>query len=242
VPRCGPPGGGTPTTTGTSRRGPPRPLPAGQVIGCVHRPTASSTPTPSAATSSSASLARATTSRRIRSASPCRTPRRSPVMITTPTVSGKPGQAPTGISCDLYPLIGSHSTWTDPRGPVTATVYGINLLLAMSMVSVRWRYAVHLRLVRPDLGDQDVKTLQTAHPHPGRLCGDDPAGALPAGSRRARLSGHRGVHPRTVQCTTAPDTTRLTTTGLTVQAQGECEQKWRSEVGASRKPQVGDWL
>ena len=41
-------------------------------------------------------------------------------MITTPTVSGKPGQAPTGLSCDLYPLIGSHSTWTDPRGPVTA--------------------------------------------------------------------------------------------------------------------------
>jgi hypothetical protein len=26
-------------------------------------------------------------------------------MITTPTVSGKPGQAPTGLSCDLYPLI-----------------------------------------------------------------------------------------------------------------------------------------
>ena len=44
---------------------------------------------------------------RIRSASPYRTPRRSPVMITTPTVSGKPGQAPTGLSCDLYPLIGS---------------------------------------------------------------------------------------------------------------------------------------
>ena len=40
-------------------------------------------------------------------------------MITTPTVSGKPGQAPTGLSYDLYPLIGSHSTWTDPRGPVT---------------------------------------------------------------------------------------------------------------------------
>jgi hypothetical protein len=41
-------------------------------------------------------------------------------MITTPTVSGKPGQAPMGLSCDLYPLIGSHSTWTDPRGPVTS--------------------------------------------------------------------------------------------------------------------------
>ena len=40
-------------------------------------------------------------------------------MITTPTVSGKPGQAPTGLSCDLYPLIGSHGTWTDPRGPVS---------------------------------------------------------------------------------------------------------------------------
>lgn len=37
-------------------------------------------------------------------------------MITTPSVFGKPGQAPTGISCDLYPLIGSHSTWTDPPG------------------------------------------------------------------------------------------------------------------------------
>jgi hypothetical protein len=42
-------------------------------------------------------------------------------MITTPTVSGKPGQAPMGLSCDLYPLIGSHSTWTDPRGPVTGS-------------------------------------------------------------------------------------------------------------------------
>jgi hypothetical protein len=28
-------------------------------------------------------------------------------MITTPTVSGKPGQASTGLSCNLYPLIGS---------------------------------------------------------------------------------------------------------------------------------------
>jgi hypothetical protein len=42
-------------------------------------------------------------------------------MITTPTVSGKPGQAPTGLSYDLYPQIGSHSTWTDPRGPVTGS-------------------------------------------------------------------------------------------------------------------------
>ncbi len=29
----------------------------------------------------------------------------------------------------------------------------------MVMVSVTWRYAVGARLVRPDLGDEDVKTL-----------------------------------------------------------------------------------
>ena len=48
-------------------------------------------------------------------------------MITTPTVSGKPGQAPTGLSCDLYPLIGSHSTWTDPRGPVSFRQLDVSL-------------------------------------------------------------------------------------------------------------------
>lgn len=48
-------------------------------------------------------------------------------MITTPTVSGKPGQAPTGLSCDLYPLIGSHSTWTDPRGPVTCEYMAVSV-------------------------------------------------------------------------------------------------------------------
>ena len=42
---------------------------------------------------------------------------------------------------------------------VAATVYGINLLLAMIMVSVTWRYAVREHLVTPDLGDEDVKTL-----------------------------------------------------------------------------------
>ena len=42
---------------------------------------------------------------------------------------------------------------------VAATVYGINLLLAMVMVSVIWRYAVRAGLVQPDLADDDVKTL-----------------------------------------------------------------------------------
>jgi uncharacterized membrane protein len=51
--------------------------------------------------------------------------------------------------------------FADEREPerVAATVYGINLLLTMIMVSVTWRYAVSARLVRPDLADQDVKTL-----------------------------------------------------------------------------------
>ena len=42
---------------------------------------------------------------------------------------------------------------------VAATVYGITLLLAVTLVSVVWRYAVHEQLVRPDLADEDVKTL-----------------------------------------------------------------------------------
>lgn len=42
---------------------------------------------------------------------------------------------------------------------IAVTVYGINLMLAMSMVAVTWRYAVREHLVNPDLGDEDVKVL-----------------------------------------------------------------------------------
>jgi uncharacterized membrane protein len=42
---------------------------------------------------------------------------------------------------------------------IAVTAYGINLLLALIMVSVLWRYAVALQLVRPDLADEDVRTL-----------------------------------------------------------------------------------
>ena len=34
----------------------------------------------------------------------------------------------------------------------------------MVMVSVTWRYAVRARLVRPDLGDEDVKPHPATHP------------------------------------------------------------------------------
>ena len=52
-----------------------------------------------------------------------------------------------------------HTVITEYRDHADSVLIRLNLLLAMSMVSVMWRYAVHLRLVRPYLGDQDVKTL-----------------------------------------------------------------------------------
>jgi uncharacterized membrane protein len=43
---------------------------------------------------------------------------------------------------------------------IAATVYGINLFLALIVVSVLWRYAVAEQLVRPDTAaDEDVRTL-----------------------------------------------------------------------------------
>ncbi|HEY6681975.1 MAG TPA: TMEM175 family protein [Propionibacteriaceae bacterium] len=42
---------------------------------------------------------------------------------------------------------------------VAVTILGINLLLTLILVSIVWRYAVHEQLVRPDLADEDVKTL-----------------------------------------------------------------------------------
>ncbi|RZL75445.1 MAG: DUF1211 domain-containing protein [Rhodococcus sp. (in: high G+C Gram-positive bacteria)] len=42
---------------------------------------------------------------------------------------------------------------------VATTVFGINLLLTAVLVWVLWRYAVHAQLVRPDMTDEDLKTL-----------------------------------------------------------------------------------
>jgi TMEM175 potassium channel family protein len=44
---------------------------------------------------------------------------------------------------------------------VAATVFGINLLLCLTLVSVLWRHAVKEHLVKPDLADEDVRTLTT---------------------------------------------------------------------------------
>ncbi len=55
-------------------------------------------------------------------------------------------------------LLAEYADEAEPER-IAATVYGINLLLAMLMVSVTWRYAVARQLVRPDLADEEVKTL-----------------------------------------------------------------------------------
>lgn len=55
-------------------------------------------------------------------------------------------------------LLAEYTSEPEPER-IAATVYGINLLLTMIMVSVTWRYAAHAKLVRPDLVDEDVKTL-----------------------------------------------------------------------------------
>ena len=42
---------------------------------------------------------------------------------------------------------------------IATTILGINLLLTSVLVWVLWRYAVREQLVRPDLADEDVKTI-----------------------------------------------------------------------------------
>lgn len=48
---------------------------------------------------------------------------------------------------------------------IAATVYGTNPFMTLILVSVVWHYAVHAQLVRPDMADEDMKTLTlAAHP------------------------------------------------------------------------------
>jgi uncharacterized membrane protein len=42
---------------------------------------------------------------------------------------------------------------------VAATIYGLCLLVASTLLWVLWRYAVHARLVRPDMADEEVELL-----------------------------------------------------------------------------------
>jgi uncharacterized membrane protein len=49
---------------------------------------------------------------------------------------------------------------------VAATFYGLTLLVAGALLSLLWRYALHARLVRPDVKDEEV-TLLTQRLSPG---------------------------------------------------------------------------
>jgi uncharacterized membrane protein len=48
---------------------------------------------------------------------------------------------------------------TDKAERVAVTFYGIILVLATTMLLVLWRYAVRAKLVRPDLGDEEIELL-----------------------------------------------------------------------------------
>ena len=49
----------------------------------------------------------------------------------------------------------------DEAGPIATTIYGITLLVAGTLVSVVWGYAVEARLVRPDMAKELVRDLTT---------------------------------------------------------------------------------
>ena len=49
---------------------------------------------------------------------------------------------------------------------VASTFYGLTLLVAAALLSLLWRYALHARLVRPDIKDEEV-TLLTQRLSPG---------------------------------------------------------------------------
>jgi len=59
-----------------------------------------------------------------------------------------------------YPtrLVAEHIRFREAER-IATTIYGINLLLASALIGVLWRYAVHRRLVREDVTDEDVAML-----------------------------------------------------------------------------------
>jgi uncharacterized membrane protein len=49
---------------------------------------------------------------------------------------------------------------------VASTFYGLTLLVAAALLSLLWRYALHARLIRPDVQDEEI-TLLTQRLSPG---------------------------------------------------------------------------
>jgi uncharacterized membrane protein len=63
-------------------------------------------------------------------------------------------------------LVSEFITATDRAERVAVTFYGLTLLIAGSLLSVLWRYALHARLIRPDADDDEI-TLLTNRLTPG---------------------------------------------------------------------------
>ena len=55
-------------------------------------------------------------------------------------------------------LLAEYAASSEPER-IATTIYGVNLLLSLTMLSVVWRYAIREQLVRPDLADEEVRTL-----------------------------------------------------------------------------------
>ena len=55
-------------------------------------------------------------------------------------------------------LLAEYAASSEPER-IATTIYGVNLLLSLTMLSVVWRYAAREELVRPDLADEEVRTL-----------------------------------------------------------------------------------
>jgi len=94
---------------------------------------------------------------------------------------------------------------------IAATVYGINLFLTMIMVTVTWRYAVRAHLVRPDLANQDVKTLtRRLTPTLGVYVVVILVGLFAPFVAVVRLPGSRPVDPHPVQSHPSQVPSRMT--------------------------------
>jgi uncharacterized membrane protein len=63
-------------------------------------------------------------------------------------------------------LVSEFVTTTNRAERVAVTFYGLTLLIAGSLLSALWRYALHARLIRPDADDDEI-TLLTNRLTPG---------------------------------------------------------------------------
>jgi hypothetical protein len=103
-------------------------------------------------------------------------------MITTPTVSGKPGQAPTGLSCDLYPLIGSQhlDRSSGSRQRLETNARGVRIRNVWSRYDIPWAAVRDVEIVECDTESRynyELRFTVARDTNPG-----EPTAATPEGS------------------------------------------------------------